>query len=305
MRKEYIVEEACPGVRVDRYLRNLLPGVPQSFIEKSLRKGEILLNNTKTKSSTRVSDGDVLSIKGTHRIEQRGKEIHEFRHTSLLRLISSSIVYEDEDIIAVNKPAGVSVQGGSNVKTSIADLLDKIRPGECCRIVHRLDKDTSGVLVLARNLSVARRLASEFRDRRVHKEYTAITLGIPSPTTGEVNTPILYKAEIGGGVVSKEARTIFSVVKTLGNFAVVLLHPVTGRKHQLRIHMSQMGCPIVGDRKYCKCDPTGQQALHLHASLLILEPMGRKLSISAPIPNYMEETINALSTACQVRDGSC
>ncbi|WP_277812807.1 pseudouridine synthase [Anaplasma marginale] len=185
MKREYLVEGTCFEVRVDRYLRGLLPGVTQSFIERLLRRGEILLNNTKAKSSTRVSNGDVLSIKHADRIALREKEIRALQHVPLLDLISGSILYEDKNIIAINKPAGVSVQGGSKVKVSIDDVLDKIKPGECCRIVHRLDKDTSGVLVLARNLDVARYLAREFRERRVKKEYIAVTRGVPQPASGE------------------------------------------------------------------------------------------------------------------------
>ncbi|WP_238523250.1 RluA family pseudouridine synthase [Anaplasma centrale] len=282
---------------MDRYLRGLLPGVTQSFIERLLRRGEILLNNTKVRSSARVSNGDVLSIKHADRIVMREKEIRRLQHVPLLDLISNNILYEDQNVIAINKPAGVSVQGGSKVGVSIGDLLDKIRPGGCCRIVHRLDKDTSGVLVLARDLDVARCLAREFRERRVQKEYIAITKGVPHSASGEVNTPIFYKVQSATGerMLEKDAKTFFSVTRVLGNFAVVLLRPVTGRKHQLRIHMSQIGCPIVGDSKYCKCGPVEKETLHLHASLLTFELMGRKLSISAGMPGYMEEKINTLS----------
>ena len=297
MKREYLVEGTCFEVRIDRYLRGLLPGVTQSFIERLLRRGEILLNNTKAKSSTRVSNGDVLSIKHVDRIVLREKEIRELRHMPLLDLINSSILYEDQSIIAINKPAGVSVQGGSKVKVSISDLLDRIKPGECCRIVHRLDKDTSGVLVLARNLDVARYLAREFRERRVQKEYIAVIRGVPQSASGEVSTPIFCKAQSATGerIVEKEAKTFFSVVRVLGDFAVVLLRPVTGRKHQLRIHMSQIGCPIVGDNKYCKCGLTEKGMLHLHASLLTFELMGRKLGIAANMPSYMEEKISPLA----------
>ncbi|AAV86511.1 RluA family pseudouridine synthase [Anaplasma marginale] len=296
MKREYLVEGTCFEVRVDRYLRGLLPGVTQSFIERLLRRGEILLNNTKAKSSTRVSNGDVLSIKHADRIALREKEIRALQHVPLLDLISGSILYEDKNIIAINKPAGVSVQGGSKVKVSIDDVLDKIKPGECCRIVHRLDKDTSGVLVLARNLDVARYLAREFRERRVKKEYIAVTRGVPQPASGEVSTPIFYKVRsaTGESMIEKEAKTFFSVMRILGDCAVVLLRPVTGRKHQLRIHMSQIGCPIVGDNKYHKCDLAEKEMLHLHASLLTFELMGRTLSIAANVPRYMEEKINPL-----------
>ncbi|MGN7678306.1 MAG: RluA family pseudouridine synthase [Anaplasma sp.] len=294
--KEYLVEESHCGARVDRYVRSLLPGVAQSFIERLLRKGEILLNHAKVKASARVSSGDVLIIKGVERIVVDEREKRDVHCSTLLELISGSIVYEDEHIIAINKPPGVSVQGGSKVRISISDILDTIRPGESCKIVHRLDKDTSGVLVLAKNLGVARYLAQEFRDRRVEKEYVAVTAGVPDPSIGEVNTPISYKKKSGDGwgTVEKEARTVFSVVQSFAEFAVVQLRPVTGRKHQLRIHMSQIGCPIVGDSKHCRATKCSD-GLHLHASLLAFELMGRKVSIAAPMPDHMQATIAGLS----------
>ncbi|MGN7661391.1 MAG: RluA family pseudouridine synthase [Anaplasma sp.] len=296
MIKEYFVEGSHCGARVDRYIRSLLPGVAQSLIERLLRRGEILLNHAKVKASARVSSGDALIIKGIERIVVDEREKRGVSCATLLELISGNIVYEDEHIIAINKPPGVSVQGGSKVRISISDALDAIRPGESCKIVHRLDKDTSGVLALARNLGVARYLAQEFRDRKVEKEYIAVTAGVPDPSVGEVNTPVFYKKKSGDvwGVVEKEARTLFSVVQSFEGCAVVQLRPVTGRKHQLRVHMSQIGCPIVGDSKHCHAIKFSD-GLHLHASLLAFELMGRKVSITAPMPDYMQATIAGLS----------
>ncbi|MDB1135387.1 RluA family pseudouridine synthase [Candidatus Anaplasma sp. TIGMIC] len=291
---EYSVDAEHDGSRLDRYIRSVLPGLTQSFIERLLRRGEIRLNNKKVASSTRVKLGDVVIVSNVAGIATRAHEVQEVRCDTLLRLIIDNVIYKDDNIVAINKPVGVSVQGGSKVRVSLCDLLEKIIPGETLHIVHRLDKDTSGVLILARRKSVARVISEQLRCRKIYKDYLAVTRGVPGADSGEITIPVFYKRKQGcvEGITEKDARTVFSVVKANEIGAVVLLKPVTGRKHQLRIHMAQSGCPIVGDEKYCGTEAKGE--LHLHALKITLELFGCKIAIVAPIPGHMVQTINTL-----------
>ncbi|MEH0831801.1 RluA family pseudouridine synthase [Anaplasma bovis] len=287
------------GVRVDKYVRSVFPGIAQSFIEKSLRKGSILLNGSKVLACTRVKIGDVLSIKDVEQIstKERKKGASSATHCdAIMRSLSGMIAYEDEHVVVLNKPAGISVQGGTKIRASIDDVLDRIVPGVSLRIVHRLDRDTSGVLVLSKSLDVARCFAEEMRSRRVQKEYIAITHGVPD-AIGEITHPVFYKrkkpSDAEKEIVNKEAKTLFSVVVHRDGHAIVSLQPLTGRKHQLRIHLSTIGCPIVGDTKYSK-DANKGDNLHLHARKIGFEIMGKKVEVFAPVPNYMRETAKTL-----------
>ena len=287
------------GVRVDKYVRSIFPGIAQSFIEKSLRKGSILLNGSKVLACTRVKIGDVLSIKDVEQIstQERKKGVVSAAYCdAILRSIGGMIAYEDERVVVLNKPAGISVQGGTGIRASIDDVLDRIVPGVSLRIVHRLDKDTSGVLVLSKSLDAARCFAEEMRSRRVHKEYIAITHGVPDAIE-EITHPVFYKrkkpSDTGKEVVNKEARTLLSVVAYRDDHAIVSLRPLTGRKHQLRIHLSTIGCPIIGDTKYSK-DANKGDNLHLHAYRIGFEIMGKKVEVFAPVPDYMRKTAKTL-----------
>ncbi|SCV64496.1 Ribosomal large subunit pseudouridine synthase C [Anaplasma phagocytophilum] len=292
---DYLVAE--DKMRLDRYVRSILPGVPQALVEKLLRKGEIRLNNSKALASSRVQRGDTVSIRNVDRITSRSKEAKEVHDDALLRLVSDNIIYKDENIIAINKPAGVNVQGGTKVSISLSDLLNKIIPGEQLHIVHRLDRDTSGVLIIARGQSIARILSEELRFRRVRKEYIAVTKGVPAFSKGEITMPIYCKKQSGVGetLIPKEAKTVFSVLQSSKRHAVMLLSPVTGRKHQLRIHLSQFCCPIIGDTKYSKDTEVQQHnSLHLHAFRTSFQLFDREIVIKAPVPEYMIATINEL-----------
>ncbi|WP_249549197.1 RluA family pseudouridine synthase [Anaplasma phagocytophilum] len=284
-------------MRLDRYVRSILPGVPQALVEKLLRKGGIRLNNSKALASSRVQRGDTISIFNVDGISSKSNEAKEVHDDSLLRLVRDNIIYKDENIIAINKPAGVNVQGGTKVSISLSDLLNKIIPGEQLYIVHRLDRDTSGVLIIVRRQSVARILSEELRFRRVRKEYLAVTKGVPASNRGEITMPIYCKKQTGEGetLIPKEAKTVFSVLRSCKNHAVVLLSPITGRKHQLRIHLSQFCCPIIGDTKYSKNAEVQQRnSLHLHAFRISLKLFDREIVIKAPVPEYMVVTINEL-----------
>ncbi|CAI27774.1 Ribosomal large subunit pseudouridine synthase C [Ehrlichia ruminantium str. Gardel] len=298
MGKYYTIQEDNLGVRIDRFIRKELR-IPQSLIEKFLRNRIILLDGLKVKSNTKLNVGNVIYVQNECIIskEKKDKKVCKLASESLVRLICDNIVYEDDNVLVINKPSGVSVQGGSKVKISISDVLDSIRIGESMKIVHRLDKSTSGILMLARNSRVSRLIMNEFKDRKVKKKYLALTCGIPDDDCGQIDYPIVKKKH--GITLEKnmsfvqQAVTMFSTLRKLPNDIGLLdLQPITGRKHQIRIHLSHIGCPIVGDVKYGKiCDNISNNYLQLHAYFLSINIDGKEISITIPMPSYMQNII--------------
>lgn len=290
-------------VRVDRYLRRIVPNLKQSVIEKSLRKGLIKIDGCKVKSSYRTKVGQSLTIENLDHVSYLNSD--KKRNEKITNILQNSILYEDEYIISINKPQGIVVQGGTKVQVSIDDLLDQIKVGERFKLVHRLDRDTSGVLLLARNAEVASHLMQEFKNRKVEKIYLALTFGIPTQNSGFINLPLVKKYVFGQEKVvvdenlGQNAITQFSVIKKWqSKVAYLKLKPLTGRTHQLRAHMSYIKCPIVGDGKY-----GGKNAfiagiankVHLHAhSISFKLPNNKTVTITAPVPEYLENSIRFL-----------
>lgn len=299
--KTILIEE--DNVRLDRYIRRIFPDLKQSVIEKSLRKGLIKVDDCKAKSSDRVNSGQTITLKHLNYIENANSD--RKYNEKLVNLLRENILYEDEYILAINKPAGVIVQGGVKVKISMSDLLDQIREGETFKIVHRLDRDTSGVIIFARNANVARYLMEEFKGRRVKKTYLALTSGIPSKDSGTIDYPLVKKYVSGQEKVvvdensPQNATTHFSIIaKSKHNVAYLKLQPITGRTHQLRAHLAHINCPILGDGKY-----GGKKAfidgiankIHLHSHSLSLKlPNNKEITITAPITKHIEKSIEAL-----------
>ncbi|MEC4734346.1 MAG: RluA family pseudouridine synthase, partial [Wolbachia endosymbiont of Halictus tumulorum] len=279
------------------------PDLKKSVIEKSLRKGLIKVDDCKAKSSDRVNSGQTITLKHLNYIENANSD--RKYNEKLVNLLRENILYEDEYILAINKPAGVIVQGGVKVKISMSDLLDQIREGETFKIVHRLDRDTSGVIIFARNANVARYLMEEFKGRRVKKTYLALTSGIPSKDSGTIDYPLVKKYVSGQEKVvvdensPQNATTHFSIIaKSKHNVAYLKLQPITGRTHQLRAHLAHINCPILGDGKY-----GGKKAfidgiankIHLHSHSLSLKlPNNKEITITAPITKHIEKSIEAL-----------
>ncbi len=299
--KTILIED--DNVRLDRYIRRIFPDLKQSVIEKSLRKGLIKVDDCKAKSSDRVNSGQTITLKHLNYIENANSD--RKYNEKLVNLLRENILYEDEYILAINKPAGVIVQGGVKVKISMSDLLDQIREGETFKIVHRLDRDTSGGIIFARNANVARYLMEEFKGRRVKKTYLALTSGIPSKDSGTIDYPLVKKYVSGQEKVvvdensPQNATTHFSIIaKSKHNVAYLKLQPITGRTHQLRAHLAHINCPILGDGKY-----GGKKAfidgiankIHLHSHSLSLKlPNNKEITITAPITKHIEKSIEAL-----------
>ncbi|MFC7290093.1 RluA family pseudouridine synthase [Hirschia litorea] len=306
------VSESEDDVRLDRWLKRRFPGLTQGQVEKLLRKGEVRVDGARAKSNTRLQAGQSVRIPPMPSTEggkkHAEKDDEPYVSPRDAELIKSFILYEDEDVYVLNKPSGLAVQGGTKTLRHVDGMAAALtRPGQDKpKLVHRLDKDTSGLLVLAKTAASAAEMSAHFRSRSLDKIYWAVIIGVPNPTEGELRGWMnkstgadkeLMTAGVHGQKGAVFAVTDFKVVANAGQRASwVALKPSTGRKHQLRYHMSEIGHAIIGDNKYT-CDretPTGVGGgLHLHARALRLPRRhGPDVEIVAPLPDHMEKTFD-------------
>lgn len=285
--------------RLDRCLRRLYPGLTQGVLEKLLRSKKILVDGKPAKSSTRIKSEEQirllvdLSLYTTSLTDHTKKEIHVSNED--IKWIETIIIWEDEHMIALNKPQGLAVQGGTGTKRHIDAIMKAYNPE--ARLVHRIDKDTSGVLLMAKTIPMAQYLTHLFEHHGVQKTYRAIVEGNVRPAQGTINFPI-GKEMVGNkekmvvnGPHARPAETQYMLKKKLGNFSLVDCWPKSGRTHQIRVHLSESGWPIVGDYKYGAT--IKGQTLHLHAYQLTFPlPDSGKMVITAPLAEHMVDTMH-------------
>ncbi len=299
------------GQRLDRWLKRVAPDVPYVLVQKLLRKGQIRIDGKRVKPDTKLVAGQSVKIPPVAKLDDQ----HSKRGLKELQIISSEdedfirslVIHDDGDVIALNKPAGIPVQGGTNIKRHIDGLLDVLvnKEGVRPRLVHRLDKDTSGILLLARSSQVAKKLGAVFKDRDVKKIYWALVSPVPNMREGTIRAPLIKaggpdkEKMIVDEEFGKTAFTDYVVLENVGEqMAFVAFWPRTGRMHQIRVHAQMMGTPVLGDWKYRlegeeAAELRGQFAgieharrLHLHAHRITLKHPTQKdwLDISAPLP---------------------
>jgi len=307
------IKEVADGMRLDRWLREEFPGLKQGKLQKLLRTGQIRLDGARAKSGDRVEFGQQVrvppNIDDNPQINTHPKMIDPDVARELSDTLKERIVHIDDDLIALNKPAGLAVQGGSGTHIHIDGVLDYMKMGakERPRLVHRLDRDTSGILLLARTRQSATRLTKSFQSRETQKVYWAITVGVPSEKEGMIDAPLAKLPGARGDLVQinenmgKPAKTLFRVIDSMGKDASWLeLQPLTGRTHQLRVHTQAIGVPILGDPKYGLRDAGVLEMgvdnqLHLHAQALMFRGSGDKdLMVTATLPEHMERTFKSL-----------
>jgi 23S rRNA pseudouridine955/2504/2580 synthase len=300
------------GMRVDRFLESRFPGLSFSHIQRVIRKGELRVNGKRAQPKDRLTAGQAvrippLKLDAPKLVSPRGEADAKTR-----AFLKSITLHEDADVLVFNKPMGLAVQGGSGTVRHLDGMLDVLRDaqGQRPRLVHRLDKDTAGCLLVAKTRFAAAALAKTFRSRSARKIYWALVAGVPKPRQGRIST-FLAKEEVERDSFMRVARhgeegashaiTYYAVVETAARqLAWLSLKPVTGRTHQLRAHMAHIKHPIVCDPKYFSKEnwdlPGGMQnRLHLVARrIAVPHPRGGMIDVTAPLPPHMAQSWNLL-----------
>jgi 23S rRNA pseudouridine955/2504/2580 synthase len=300
------------GMRVDRFLEARFPGLSFSHIQRVIRKGEVRVNGKRTQPKNRLEAGQAVRIPPLRLDQPRPRAPGSEADDKTRAFLKSITLYEDADVMVLDKPMGLAVQGGSGTVRHLDGMLEvlQVPGGQRPRLVHRLDKDTSGCLLVAKTRFAAAALAKIFRSRSARKIYWALVAGVPKPRQGRIST-FLAKEELEGDARMRIARhgekgashavTYYAVVETAARqLAWLSLKPVTGRTHQLRAHAAHIGHPIVGDPKYFAKEnwdlPGGlQNRLHLLARRIVVpHPRGGTIDVTAPLPPHMVQSWNLL-----------
>lgn len=296
------VKDIDDGMRLNRWFLKYYPGLGIGRLQKLLRTKQIKVDGKKAESGTKLQSGQEVRVpplenEAAENVSARGISPRDAAY------IQSLVIFKDDNIIVLNKPSGLAVQGGTNTSRHVDGMLEGLRfeKEEKPRLVHRIDKDTSGILVLARNRKYADLLTKAFREHLLQKTYLALTCGCPKKTDGEIRAPLEKAGE--KSVVSaagKPSVTVYEVLDHAGDkFALLAASPLTGRTHQIRVHLEHIGCPIVGDDKYFGGERRkfGEIAdkLHLHAYKIDLSAIyNKKLVLTARMPEYFKDSLNAV-----------
>jgi 23S rRNA pseudouridine955/2504/2580 synthase len=296
------------GQRLDRWLKKNISEISFVMAQKLIRTGQIRIDGKRAKPDTRLKAGQEIRLPP---MDERPEQVDGYRlREDDAQMIKKAVIYDDGDILAINKPAGIATQGGNKIERHIDGMMEALtgKDGVKPRLVHRLDKDTSGVLLLARSAEMARRLGKMFQGRDMKKIYWAITSPAPTDMEGEIKAPLI-KGTLGPEkdkmIVDpkngQKAYTNYEVIEVAGKKAAfVAFMPKTGRTHQIRVHAAHKGFPLLGDDKYgVKAAIEGPgitQRLHLHArSLAFTHPKkGKILKLTAPLPADLVRTWDAL-----------
>jgi 23S rRNA pseudouridine955/2504/2580 synthase len=301
------------GQRIDNFLRTELPGVPKGRLYRLLRRGEVRVNGGRVRAEYKLQAGDEVRIPPA-RINVGGPPPSD----RLAATILDHVIYEDKRLLVINKPTGIAVHGGSGISHGVIELLRHARPElKDLSLVHRLDRETSGCLVLAKRRSALRELHARFRDGQVEKNYMALVIGDWQFGEQVIDKPLLVRNRQGGErhvVVSKEgkaARTLVRLSRTYGIYSLLQCSPETGRTHQIRVHLQSVGFPIAGDERYGEADANklakqhGLPRLFLHAqSIAFADNSGNELHFTAPLADDLERfiSVGVIDAAKRKRD---
>ena len=308
--RQFTVQQDDDGVRLDRWFKRHLPQVGFAIISRWARTGQIRVDGKRADPADRLAAGQVVRVPPGSAQPAKAPRVAEPLDPADLARAEAMVIHHDRAAIVLDKPPGLATQGGSGTHDHVDRLLDAFAPeGPRPRLVHRLDKDTSGVLLIARTPGSAAFFSRRFSGRSARKTYWALVVGVPEPGEGTIDAPLAKQPGTGGEKMhvdaehGQPARTRFRVIDRAGNRAAwVELQPLTGRTHQLRVHMAAIGHPIVGDGKY-----GGQAAfltgsvsrkMHLHARRLVIDhPDGAPLDVTAPLPEHFAASMAHLGFA--------
>jgi len=292
------------GQRIDNALMTLLKGVPKSMVYRLLRTGQVRVNGKRAKPDTRLAVGDTLRIPPV-RVAER--PVGQGPHPELVARVAEAVIFEDKHFLVIDKPSGIASHGGSGVSHGAIELLRAARPDESLELVHRLDRDTSGVLVLARTRAGLVGVQAAIRAGEVTKQYLCLMTGHPAKARFDVNAP-LRKSILQGGErmvrVSEDGKPSLTFFREMEQYPGARLMQATlgsGRTHQIRVHAAHVGHPLAGDDKYGDKDMNrrlrefGLQRLFLHASHMGFELDGRSYGFSAPLPDELKDFLDTLA----------
>jgi 23S rRNA pseudouridine955/2504/2580 synthase len=308
--RSLVIAEEEAELRLDRWFKRHFPALSHGRLEKLLRTGQVRVDGKRAKAGARLAPGQTVRVPPLPEDAEREAAPARKAAPSVgdkdAQFARGLVLYRDADVIALDKPPGLAVQGGTGTERHLDAMLGALRfdAKERPRLIHRLDRDTSGVLLLGRTAQATAGLGEAFRTKTTRKIYWAITVGVPKPFQGRIDLPIAkLPGKAGERMVPDEeegrrAVTYYRVVEHLGRKAAwVALWPVTGRTHQLRVHMAAIGTPILGDGKYggAAAHLQGEglsRKLHLHARTITLPHprTGRPLTVTAPLPTHMRAT---------------
>ncbi len=298
--------------RLDRFLRRRYPALTQGMLQKMCRTGQVRVDGHRVDASSRLQTGQAVRVPPMPAAAEKAPIVVT---PGEQREMERLVIYRDDQVIVLNKPSGLATQGGPGITRHLDGMLDVLRgDGDRPRLVHRLDRDTSGIILLARTAAVAARLAALFRSREVEKTYWAVVAGRPLPVEGQIDQPLkrisgpFGERTIVADRKDKDGQRAYTNYRTLDHagqkLAWLELSPLTGRTHQLRVHCVSLGAVIVGDEKYAEPRDNGTggsyveglpDKLHLHArSLLLPHPAGGTLEVAAELPPHMRETFSTL-----------
>lgn len=299
------VSAADAGMRLDNYLMRELKGVPKSHVYRIIRSGEVRINKGRVKPGSRLSAQDQLRIPPVRTaVRERPRPPDE-----LIDRVQQSIVYDDGRLLALNKPAGLAVHGGSGVPFGLIEVLRHVRPEQRAELVHRIDRDTSGLLLVAANRAELPRAQTALNDDRAHKIYLAVTAGRWPDAVREVNAPLRRDVPVGGERLvqvaegGRRAVSHFSIERRWPDATLVAVRIETGRTHQIRVHAAHAGHPLLGDDRYGdeaanrRARATGLRRMALHAWSLALPGLGSQgetLTLQAPLPPELEDFLHQL-----------
>ena len=291
------------GQRVDNALMTMLKGVPRSLVYRILRTGQVRINGMRVKPETRLALGDMLRIPPV-RVAEREEGVAP---SGMVKSVADAVIFEDKHFLVIDKPVGIAAHGGSGVSHGAIELLRAARPNEHLELVHRLDRDTSGVLVLAKSRSGLTGLQALIRENTVTKQYLCLMTGTPRKAKFDVNAPLLKSVMHGGERLvrvddaGKPSLTYFKELEQYPNARLMQATLGTGRTHQIRVHAQYAGHPLAGDPKYGdeaankRFRAMGLKRMFLHAARMSFDLDGRNYDFSSPLPDELKAFLDKLA----------